>query len=319
MKKTPCLAIFAVLACYLTLAACSGEPGAGKDGSAASPPLRLGVMPSMDYLPLAVALREGYCAEEGLDLVLVKFYSANERDAALQSGGVDGAVIDYTGGLLQRSGGFDVKLTSACDAPFYVIAGKSSGITSLEDLRGAKIALSRNTVIDYLLDMALSSVSIRPDEVEKVEINKIPLRFEMLESGRIDVTGLPNPLALMAERAGHRVLTSNQELGFAVTGILFAQKTLDERSDDIRAFYRAYDRGVAYLSTHGIADIADILHAEMGYPEDLLPHARIPAYSPATPPSDADMIKVAAWLAERGLIPVDFPGPSAIAPGYTAP
>ncbi|MDL2271746.1 MetQ/NlpA family ABC transporter substrate-binding protein [Desulfovibrio sp. OttesenSCG-928-I05] len=324
MKK-----VFLALICCLALTACSNDAptpqSAAQPASGTAAPnatqdsagnlalsLRLGVMPSMDYLPLAVALREGYCAEEKLTLELVKFYSANDRDAALQSGSIDGAVIDLTGALLQKAGGFDVKLTSRCNAPFYVVAGQKSGITAPEQMKGTKLAVSRNTVIDYLLDRALAAANLTPDDVEKVEINKIPLRFEMLQSGDIDITGLPDPLALMASRAGNAVLATNRTLGFDVTGIVFRQEALNASGEAVRAMYRAYNRGAAYLRDNPVATVHDILTTEMGYPEALLSFATIPGYDEATAPRDEDMRAVSAWLEERGLIPAGFDPLSAV-------
>jgi hypothetical protein len=71
MKKL-FFAALAVLA--LSLAACTA-----KDDETV---LTLGVMPSMDYLPLAVALKEGYTDQLGLKLEIKRFYAATERDAA---------------------------------------------------------------------------------------------------------------------------------------------------------------------------------------------------------------------------------------------
>ena len=44
--------------------------------------LTIGVMASMDYLPLAVAQQRGYFADNNLEVIIQKFYSANDRDAA---------------------------------------------------------------------------------------------------------------------------------------------------------------------------------------------------------------------------------------------
>lgn len=54
--------------------------------------LNIGVMSSMDYLPLAVAQENGFFEKEGVIVKINKFYSANERDAAFQSGNLDGTI-----------------------------------------------------------------------------------------------------------------------------------------------------------------------------------------------------------------------------------
>jgi len=260
----------------------------------------------MDYLPLAVAQREGYFEKAGLDIKLHKFYSANERDAAFQSGNVDGVVIDYTGAVLQKAGGIDLVLTSKCDAPFYVVAGSQTGIDSLKQLSGKKVAVSQNTVIDYCVDMALRSAGIQPADIEKIEINKIPVRFEMLRNNKIDATGLPNPFALMAESEGDKILTSNDKLGLSITGIMFSRNAVDTKAEMIKKMYTVYNMGVEYLKNHPVNDIKDILEREFGFPEEIVPRTTLPDYTEASMPSDKDIQSVIDWLADRRLIDPSF-------------
>lgn len=268
--------------------------------------LRVGVMSSMDYLPLAVARREGYFDKAGVNVEILKFYSANERDAALQSGNIDGTVTDFTGALLQKAGGFDLVITSRCDAPFYIVAAQNSGIETLEGLKGKKLAVSRHTVIDFCMDMALKRGGIEKDQAEKVEINKIPVRFEMLRAGQIDATGLPDPLASMAAAAGDKILATNQDLGFYITGIVFARPAAESKADAIKGMYAAYDMGVEYLASHGISDVADILKADMGFRAEIISAYTLPDYSPAQMPDPAHLELTGNWLKQNGLIQADF-------------
>jgi NitT/TauT family transport system substrate-binding protein len=274
--------------------------------------LTLGVMPSMDYLPLAAAVKEGYTEQLGLPLELKRFYAATERDAAFQSGNIDGTVIDYTGALLQKAGGIDLKLASGCSAPFYLIAGKNSGIRSIGDLGGKKAAVSQNTVIDFCLDMALASAGLSPSGVDKIEINRIPLRFEMLESGNIDATALPDPLAAAALKNGHTLLTTNLEQGFAITGIMFTGKAIREKEAMIKKMYRAWDMGVEYINSHGAEDLGPLLTEEFGFTPETLEYAKLNIYTKASPPDMADITLTARWLADRGLIGGDFDGAEAV-------
>lgn len=266
--------------------------------------LNLGVMSSMDYLPLAVAQREGYFEKEELNIKIQKFYSANERDAAFQSGNVDGVVIDYTGAILQKAGGVNLKLTSKCDAPFYVVTNAS--IDSLSQLKGKKVAVSQNTVIDYCVDMALKSAGLTASDIEKIEINKIPLRFEMLQNNKIDATGLPNPFALMAEKEGSKIISSNAELGLSITGIIFSGKAIESKPEMISKMYSAYNQGVEYLKSHPIEDIKDILIKDLGFREDIVTNTILPDYTKAEIPTDKDIQSVIDWLAKRNIIEASF-------------
>ncbi|MDR2956325.1 MAG: ABC transporter substrate-binding protein [Prevotella sp.] len=270
--------------------------------------LSIGVMSSMDYLPLAVAQREGYFAKHGVDIEIQKFLSANERDVAFQSNVVDGGVTDYTSAALLNAGGFDMKLTSKCQAPFYIVAGSGSGVNDLAQLKGKKIAVSQNTVIDFCVDMALASVGLAPKDVEKVEINKIPLRFEMLRNNKIDATGLPNPFALIAKNEGARWLVSMDSLGYTVTGIVFSQQTIETKSEAIKKMYAAYNDGVEYLNSHTVEDIKDILIKDLMFPEDIAGQVTLPKYTNAQPvrTDDKDIQKVVTWLVSNKAIEGTF-------------
>lgn len=276
--------------------------------------LTFGVMSSMDYLPLAVAQREGYFAELGINVKIQKFLSANERDIALQSGAVDGVVTDYTSAALVQAGGFDLTITSKCQAPFYIVAGKESGVNDLSGLKGKKIAVSQNTVIDFCVDVALASVELSPDSVEKVEINKIPLRLEMLRNNKIDATGLPDPLGIIAQNEGCKALVTMDSLGYTVTGMVFTKKAIENKSETIKKLYKAYNKGVEYLDNqhkqkiHPVENIKDILIKDMGFPEGLVYQARIPQYTKAQAPTatDRDIQEVVKWLKGRKLVPDTF-------------
>lgn len=268
--------------------------------------LTIGVMSSMDYLPLAVAQKEGYFEKVGLKLKIQKFYSANDRDAAFQSGSIDGTVIDFTGAVLQKAGGIDLKITSQCNAPFYIIADSKSGITSIADLKGKEVAISQNTVIDFIVDMALKSVNLTDSDISKIEVNKIPLRFEMLVNNKINATGLPNPFALMAQAEGCQILTSNDSLGFAITGIVFQQSSIDTKTDLIRKMYEAYNMGADYLNKHNAIDVQNILVDDIGFPENLISDLVLPKYKPAELPTEKDIQTTTDWLINKGLVPSGF-------------
>lgn len=268
--------------------------------------LNVGVMASMDYLPLAVAQREGYFDKIGLNIKLHKFYSANERDAAFQSKSVDGCVIDYTGAILQKSGGVDLRLVSRCDAPFFIVVNKNSQIASLLDLKGKKVAISQNTVIDFVVDMALNNVGLTAKDIEKAEVNKIPLRFELLKNGKIDATGLPNPFALMLKNEGYPILTSNSELGFDITGIMFHSSVINDKQEEVKKLYQAYNMGVDYLKSHVVADIKDILVKDLSFPEGIADQVELPNYTHAQAPKIEDLKMTTKWLFDRGLVDPDF-------------
>jgi NitT/TauT family transport system substrate-binding protein len=267
--------------------------------------LKIGVMSSMDYVPLAVAREQGFFDRQGVRVEIQKFYSANDRDAAFQSGNIDGTVIDYTGAILQKAGGVDLKLTSACNATFCLMTAQPE-IRQLSDLSNKKAGVSRNTVIDFCLEKALQSAQIPVTAIEKQEINKIPIRFEMMLKGQSDATVLPDPFITIARAKGAQSLVCMADLGYAVTGIMFHTQAIDRKSDAIKAFYRAYNEAIEYIHTHPVEDLEAVLVEEIGFPKALIASVQLPDYTPAQMPQEKDIQAVFAWLKEKKLIPEHF-------------
>lgn len=276
--------------------------------------LNFGVMSSLEYLPVAVAIGNGYFAEEGVEVKLQKFFSANDRDAALQSGKLDGCILDYTGAALQRAGGVGISLTSQCNGSFELIAGKD--VLPTDDFEGKRIAVSHNTVIDFCTDMLLESMNINVSKVQRVEINKIPLRLEMLNNAKVDFSVLPQPFAAIACSEGNQVAIRIESLGYNVTGIVFTHKVIEERKEAIKAFYRAYNRAIDYLNDKPIDDFVKILIGEVGFTEKSLSYLHLPVFSRAQSPKTTDLEAVSKWLKKKSLLPVDYNIDSIVNPEF---
>ncbi len=270
--------------------------------------LKIGVMSSMDFVPLAVAKEKGIFDKYGVKVDIQKFYSANDRDAAFQSGNLDGTVIDYTGAILQKSGGVDLKITSACNATFYIMTGPNSPIRSVKDLKGKKIAVSRNTVIDYCIEAALQSVGMSGNDIEKQEVNKIPIRLEMMINGQTDATALPDPFITIASGRGAVSIVSMEELGYSLTGFIFSSEAIKHKNKQIKAFYQSYNEAVEYIQTHSLNDIKSILINDIGFSPELVDSVKLPHYTSAEMPKDKDIQATLDWLRSKDLIPADFSG-----------
>lgn len=293
----------AFLATFLAACTNSGNKSTAKDGNIQ---LNIGVMSSMDYLPLAVAQENGFFEQEGVNVTIHKFYSANERDAAFQSGNLDGTILDYTGAAIQRAGGINLKMTSQCDGSFVLVAGKESGVVSIQDLKDKRLAVSRNTVIDFCTDLVLQQANIAEKDVDKVEINKIPLRLEMLRNGKIDATMLPDPFATIALEGGNKNVIDINELDLRVTGIAFHDEVIAEKEEGLKSFYRAYNSAIALIKSQPLSAFESLLTTEIGFPAEFVGKVQLPNYTMAQLPQPKDLERVEQWLKAKNLVPSDF-------------
>lgn len=303
MKKTICF----ICSVLILLTACKSKKEQYEKYTDLQP-LKLGAMSSMDYLPYVIAEKQGMYDSLGLDLTIVKFFSANDRDAAFQSGNIDGTVIDYTGAALQQANGIPLAIVMENDGYFHFIASRSSRIDNIEQLKGKNIAVSRNTVIEYSTDQVLAKAGLLPNEVNKPEINKIPLRLEMLQNGQIDASIFPDPFATIAMRNGHNSLVTTKDMGISVTGTIFSKKALTDKRREIEALIKGYNWGVEYINTHPQSEWKDILIQDAGVPETLTGDVRLPKYKEAQLPSPKDLESTLIWLKSKHLVPAEYKG-----------
>ena len=111
-----------VMSMALFLAGC-GQQGSEKKEAKELKPLAVGLMPDTDSLPFIIAREKGYFDDEGLKVDIQQYKSAMDRDSALQSGNLDGAVSDMLAVAFAKSGGFDVKVTS------FTVNGNQATVT----------------------------------------------------------------------------------------------------------------------------------------------------------------------------------------------
>lgn len=296
------------------LLACTNKGGNASENDKKSQ-LNIGVMSSMDYFPIALAKENGFFEQEGVSVTISKFYSANERDAAFQSGNLDGTIIDYTGAAIQRAGGVNLKITSQCDGSFVLVAAEESEVITLQDLKGKRLAVSRNTVIDFCTDWVLQEANIALSDVDKVEINKIPLRLEMLRNGRIDATMLPDPFVTIALEDGNRSIIDIKDMDLRVTGIAFHDEVIAEKEAAIKSFYRAYNLSIELIKSQPVSSFEALLVSEIGVPLGLASKIELPNYTIAQLPQEKDLQRVEKWLKAKKLVAPDFDINTLIATG----
>ena len=111
-------------------------------------PLTLGMLPTLDGLPFHIAKARGIYDSLGLDLTILSFNSAYDRDAAFQFKSLDGMITDYPSAVtLQAIHHTDLGIILKHDGYFCFIVSKESGINQLQELKEKNIAVSHNTII----------------------------------------------------------------------------------------------------------------------------------------------------------------------------
>jgi len=276
--------------------------------SQASDQLRLGTLPVVDTLPLLVGEAEGLFAAQGLALELVPFESALERDAALQAGQLDGYFGDLLNTILLIQAGQPLRIVTTAfhTHPDYRMFGialaPGIALKGLNELAGKQVAISRATVIEYLLDRILAAHGYPAGYVEKLEIKKIPIRLQMLLVGQVDAALLPEPLLTLAESKGARVVADDRGLDTSETIIALDTARLQQDATLAARFLAAYGAAVTRINADPEA-FKELLVAKTRFPLPVKGRFRVPVFPAPMPPAKADVAAVQDWLIQNGLIP----------------
>ncbi|HWR42203.1 ABC transporter substrate-binding protein [Sporomusa sp.] len=301
MKKKIGILIISML--LLVLAGCaSNKKEEPVQKQAQLQTITLGLMPDVDSIPFIIAEEKGYFKEEGLTVTLKHFKSAMERDSALQSGNLDGAVSDMLAEAFAKAGGFDTVITSLTTGSYKLVINKDETATSIQDLKGKDVAISKNTIIDYVTDKVVTEGGLTSTDINKVVIPQIPARLEMLQNSKIAAATLPDPLATIAVKNGAKVIKTSEQLGLNPGVLLFTTKTVNQKEKEIQAMYRAYSKAVDYLSREPMENYIDLLIEKGGFPKDVKGVLVLPQYKKAAAPQQKDIDDVVAWLQARQLI-----------------
>lgn len=275
----------------------------------AAQPLKVGTLLIEDAVPLYIAEQEGLYTGSGVEVQLVPFLSALERDSALIAGSIDAAISDPVGALLLDKGRGLLKMTTLClgaepgEGVFAILAAPQSGLQTIDELKGVAVAVSSATIIEYITEKLLQERGFADTDIQTIDIKNMPIRLQMLLSGHVRAATLPEPLASIAAGRGARVLASDadSETSLSQTVMVFRVQTLIRNQAMVAAFFQAYRKAVRAVNDD--PEKYRALFVDKGrIPADLAATYPIPRYPEPIPFSRTLYQPVHDWLVVRQLI-----------------
>lgn len=184
-------------------------------------------MPVIDAIPFLVAEKEGIFAKHGINATLTIYSTAIDRDSAIQAGLVDVALSDPISSLMLIDKGMEVKIASLLlgeypeDGVFYLVASPGSqGMPK-------RIAISKNTIIEFVAIQMLRHMGIDPASVEFVNVPPIPSRFQLLMEDKVEAAVLPDPWGTLALEKGARLILADSQMPRSITmSVIIAKSSL---------------------------------------------------------------------------------------------
>lgn len=308
MKIKNLLVTTLAVAAGLTLTACQSDKSEGastsQEGEAVT--LHFGAMGSIDTIPFVIAQENGYFEEEGIKVNLELFNAAKDRDAALQAGQLDGVLADETAIAIYQNSDMDMQITGATNGYWTLVATEQSNIHSLEDLKGKKIGISENTMIEYLADDITTLNGIAAEDFEKVAIPAMPARLEALRNNQIDAAILPAPFneTAIADGAVEIETIHNTDIMISVTA--FLNSVIEQYPQAIQGFYNAYNKAVDYINSTDISEYEDAVIKTVGYSEETRGNIILPKFKHNYLPDVEKVQKVFDWATAKGLLTKDI-------------
>lgn len=277
------------------------------------PKLKLALIPVLDTIPIFIAEQNGYFTEQGITVETIPVKSPQERDVLVTTGQVDGVLTDLQSvGLLNKDAAkLKAVYTSRRPFPnapmFRILAGPQTAINVPADLKGVPIGISANTIMDYLADRMLVSEGLKPDEIAKIEIGQIPVRFEQLMNGNIQAAALPDPLAQGAIAGGAKLIVEDSKYADLSQSVLaFATDALTAKPSSVRKFLAAWEKAVNELNAHP-EKYQGVLIEQGRVPASIQDTYAMPPFPGRGVPSEGEVKDVVAWLMAKGLIGRDIP------------
>jgi len=195
--------------------------------------IKIGTLQTDDILPLWAAVADGSAAAAGLNLEIQTFASAQDQITAMVAGQIDAMMTDMVVPVQLTAAGTAMRVVTRLQgSPAGIVAGADSGITSLTQLAGIPAGCASPTIMEYTYEKALIEAGVPIDKIKTEEIKKLPVRFQLLQSGAIKAAVLPWTLFNLAVQQGATpLLDSTLASGYSSTVLAFRDTWLTETVD----------------------------------------------------------------------------------------
>lgn len=233
--------------------------------------LNVAYMPNYGSLwSIENAIAQGYLEEEGITVNLVEFQDGPTIIAAMESGSIDIGYIGQGAHKLCINGQADIFALSHISNGDAVIA--SEGISSIEELKGKKVAYASGTSSEDILLNTLNKAGLTIDDIEAIDMDAPSIVTAML-SGSVDAAAAwsPSSLEILDQLEGATKLTDN--LTFADQTVSLASwialpDYADENKDVLVRFTRALFKAMDYAANDHQEETSELIAKQVAQDVD---------------------------------------------------
>jgi NitT/TauT family transport system substrate-binding protein len=313
-----------VLVVWLILALClSTCAPLEKEEPPAPVKLKVVQLTYLTFAPFFIAEEEGYWAEQGLEIELVKVEESAMGIVPLLQGDLDVLAGTITFGLLNamaREGGVRFVADKGYVEPTGCANGgilarrsllESGALASPEQMKGLHVAVNPAAARGYFLDKVLEKGGLTEDDIEIVDVSN-PALLDAMAKATIDLVVTSEPWPTRLIQAGDADFwLSYQDIapGFQLGYVAFGPSLLEENPDAGRRFIAAYLKAIRKFNEGKTERNLEILAQYTGMDEEFLQKACWPTFHADGSIDVQSVLEFQDWSLEKGyldgLVPVE--------------
>jgi taurine transport system substrate-binding protein len=248
-----------------------GLGGAVASAAESSVKIRFGWQPTLNGARYFAAHDGGIFSQNGIEVEQIEFFAGPPFFSAFQSGSIDVGFMGTPPASVGIAQGVPMKIFAVENYAFAsegLVVTKQSGIKSLKDFKGKRVAAQRGTSGHYALILGLQSVGLTLEDVHFVNLD-VNVLLPAFTNGDIDAAWYWEPWQGEMRDAGGIQLATDDDVG-AAGGIVWVARTdwLEKNPEAVARLLRSFDQAGALLNQNPEL-IASHLHADVGVSEAL--------------------------------------------------
>lgn len=251
--SSSCSYVFGKAIHYLALAAmvaslCVACNANGPDSM--SPPLVIGNSPWPGFVAQFVAEEKGFYEEEGIAVQEKHFQVSTDIDAALLANKIDLAWTGIPDMLVMANDEPSLRLIAVSDYSDGADGIAAVGVENPQDLLGKTIAWEASPLQALLLQAYLKDTDIK---IKDLDLRVMPAAESAtaFAAGRVEATVTFEPyLSNVIQDGDGEIIFSSEETSLIAGGLIGKDSKLTERREDIEAYLRALEKGMAFYESN---------------------------------------------------------------------
>jgi NitT/TauT family transport system substrate-binding protein len=217
---------------------------------------------SFGFIPINVGVEAGIMANYGLDVTIIGFEGAPKLQQGIAAGDVDVGLGSGTDMAFVKKGA-PAKAVAAMAGPplaYSIFAGAGTGIETVQDLKGRKVAVASPNSLVYWLTRHLSDkLGWGLDGIQIVYVSGgNAANIAMLRTHQVDALtgGLDGHRVLEKQHQGKLLANYGQYVTLYITHAIYASDTLiAQRPEVLRRFLRAWFATIDYMHANKDATV----------------------------------------------------------------